>query len=111
LPHGIDDVDIGCLQVNWHWHGLVFTSPAAALTPGANAQYAASLLRKYRVQTGTWSGAVGRYHSHDARRAEVYRCRIVMRSRQPKKFAYALMLYVAARSNVLYIAAKCASLH
>jgi len=73
---GIDNVDIGCMQVNWHWHGLGFASPAAALTPELNAQYAASLLRKYRVQTGTWSGAVGLYHSHDTRLAEVYRCRV-----------------------------------
>jgi hypothetical protein len=73
---GIDNVDIGCLQVNWHWHGHAFTSPAAALAPERNAQYAASLLRKYRAQTGTWSGAVGLYHSHDRRLAEAYRCRV-----------------------------------
>jgi hypothetical protein len=76
IAAGIDNVDIGCLQVNWHWHGLAFVSPAAALAPALNAQYAASLLRKYRVQTGTWSGAVGLYHSHDTRLAEVYRCRV-----------------------------------
>jgi hypothetical protein len=62
--------------VNWHWHGRAFTSPAVALAPALNAQYAASLLRKYRAQTGTWSGAVGLYHSHDPRRADVYRCRV-----------------------------------
>ncbi len=55
---------------------LAFASPAAALTPALNAQYAASLLRKYRVQTGTWSGAVGLYHSNDPRLADVYRCRV-----------------------------------
>jgi hypothetical protein len=76
IAAGIDNVDVGCLQVNWHWHGRAFTSPAAALTPERNAQYAASLLRKYRAQTGTWSGAVGLYHSQDPRLAEAYRCRV-----------------------------------
>ena len=76
IAAGIDNVDVGCLQVNWHWHGPAFTSPAAALTPALNAQYAALLLRKYRAQTGTWFGAVGLYHSHDPRLAEVYRCRV-----------------------------------
>jgi hypothetical protein len=76
IAAGVDDVDIGCLQVNWHWHRLAFASPEAALTPALNAQYAASLLRKFHAQTGTWSGAVGLYHSHDPRLAEVYRCRV-----------------------------------
>jgi hypothetical protein len=76
IAAGIDNVDIGCLQVNWRWHGVAFASPRAALTPALNAQYAASLLRRYRAQTGTWSGAVGLYHSHDPRLAEVYRCRV-----------------------------------
>jgi len=76
IAAGIDNVDIGCLQVNWHWHGPAFASPAAALIPALNAQYAASLLRKYRAQSGTWSDAVGLYHSHNPRLAEVYRCRV-----------------------------------
>jgi hypothetical protein len=76
IAAGIDNVDIGCLQVNWHWHSLAFTSPAAALNPALNAQYAALLLRKYHEQSGTWSGAVGLYHSHAPRLAEVYRCRV-----------------------------------
>jgi hypothetical protein len=75
IAAGIDNVDIGCLQVNWHWHRSAFASPAAVLSPALNVQYAASLLRKYRAQTGTWSGAIGLYHNHDARLADVYRCR------------------------------------
>jgi hypothetical protein len=73
---GIDNIDIGCMQVNWHWHGAAFTSPAAALNPTLNAGYAAALLRDYRRQTGSWADAVGLYHSHTPARAEAYRCRI-----------------------------------
>ncbi len=73
---GIDNIDIGCMQVNWRWHGAAFASPAAALNPVLNADYAAALLRDYRLKTGSWAGAVGLYHSHIPARAEAYRCRV-----------------------------------
>ncbi len=76
IAAGIDNVDIGCMQVNWRWHRHAFASPAAALTPALNARYAASLLRKYRAQSGSWSDAVGLYHSHVPHLAEIYRCRV-----------------------------------
>lgn len=76
LAAGIDNVDIGCMQINWHWHHQAFRSPAAALEPGANALYAAQLLQKYKAKTGSWAGAVGLYHSRDPQRAALYRCRV-----------------------------------
>src|SRR6185437_6555277 len=76
LAAGIDDIDIGCMQVNWHWHRHAFASPAAALSPELNVRYAALLLRQYRAWTGTWAGAVGLYHSRDSRIADAYRCRV-----------------------------------
>jgi hypothetical protein len=73
---GIDNIDIGCMQVNWRWHGAAFASPAAALNPILNARYAAALLGDYRRQTGSWADAVGLYHSHTLALAEAYRCRV-----------------------------------
>jgi hypothetical protein len=73
---GIDNVDIGCMQVNWRWHGGAFVSPAAALDPDHNIGYAAALLRDYRRQVGSWAGAVGLYHSHTPALADAYRCRV-----------------------------------
>jgi hypothetical protein len=73
---GIDNIDIGCMQVNWRWHGAAFASPAAALDPTLNARYAAALLGDYRRQTGSWADAVGLYHSHTPALAEAYRCRV-----------------------------------
>jgi len=80
---GIDNIDIGCMQVNWHWHGAAFASPTAALNPALNTTYAAALLRDYRRQTGSWAGAVGLYHSHTLALAEAYRCRVA-HALQPK---------------------------
>ena len=73
---GIDNIDIGCMQVNWHWHGAAFASPAAALNPALNTSYAAALLKNYKLKTGSWAGAVGLYHSHTLAVAEAYRCRV-----------------------------------
>jgi hypothetical protein len=73
---GIDNIDIGCMQVNWHWHGAAFASPAAALNPTLNTSYAAALLRDYRRRSGSWAEAVGLYHSHTPALAEAYRCRV-----------------------------------
>jgi hypothetical protein len=73
---GVDNVDIGCMQVNWHWHSAAFASPAAALNPYVNTGYAAALLRDYRRQTGSWAEAVGLYHTHTPALAEAYRCRV-----------------------------------
>ena len=66
IAAGVDNVDIGCMQVNWHWHGDAFASPAAALSPALNARYAALLLRAYRAQSGTWAGAVGLYRRFES---------------------------------------------
>ena len=83
IAAGIDNIDIGCMQVNWHWHGTAFASPVAAINPVLNTGYAAGLLREYKLKTGSWAGAVGLYHSHNPALAEVYRCRVA-HALQPK---------------------------
>ncbi|MDN5789118.1 transglycosylase SLT domain-containing protein, partial [Pseudorhodobacter sp.] len=72
LRHGIRNFDLGCFQVNFHWHSAGFTSVSAMLTPELNAVYAAEFLQTLMRETGDWRQAVGHYHSRDAARAEVY---------------------------------------
>ena len=76
LKAGIDNVDIGCMQVNWHWHRQAFSSPEAALTPVLNARYAATTLRVFHDRTGSWAKAIGMYHTRNPELAEAYRCRV-----------------------------------
>jgi Transglycosylase SLT domain len=76
LNAGIDNVDIGCMQVNWHWHRQDFSSPRAVLTPVLNARYAALTLRGYHDRTGSWAKAIGMYHTRNPELAEAYRCRV-----------------------------------
>lgn len=60
---GIKLIDLGCMQVNHHFHGRNFASPAAMLDPAANVAYAAHYLRQLRAQEGSWTMAVARYHA------------------------------------------------
>lgn len=63
LARGQDVIDVGCLQVNLHWHPTAFPSPAAGFDPARNADYAARFLKQLYQETGDWREAAGRYHS------------------------------------------------
>ena len=54
------------------------------MDPYANALYAASYLRSLYESLGSWSAAVGAYHSRNADRAEGYRCRVA-KTLQPER--------------------------
>jgi hypothetical protein len=69
LAVGVDSIDIGCMQVNLHWHPNAFGSLAQAFDPAANVDYAARFLRDLYRRTGDWMQAAGTYHSrNDAER-------------------------------------------
>jgi soluble lytic murein transglycosylase-like protein len=56
-------IDLGCMQINYHYHGREFESVAAMLQPQANVRYAARFLRELRDREGSWTMAVARYHA------------------------------------------------
>lgn len=56
-------IDLGCMQVNHHYHGKQFASVSAMLDPETNIAYAAKLLRQLYQQHGSWTVAVARYHA------------------------------------------------
>ena len=60
---GIKLIDLGCMQVNHHYHGRNFSSPAAMLDPRSNITYAARFLKQLRQSEGSWTMAVARYHA------------------------------------------------
>jgi soluble lytic murein transglycosylase-like protein len=59
-------IDLGCMQVNHHYHAHAFASVADMLDPVQNVRYAARFLRKLYAETGTWTLAVARYHASPA---------------------------------------------
>jgi soluble lytic murein transglycosylase-like protein len=71
-------IDLGCMQVNHHYHGGAFRSVDDMLEPRANVRYAARFLRELHRRAGTWTAAVARYHAGPANTAAQarYICRV-----------------------------------
>lgn len=72
LRAGRTNIDIGCFQVNYRWHGEHFSSPQEMLDPHVNAQYAADFLSNLFDEFGDWERAAGAYHSRNAINSDAY---------------------------------------
>jgi soluble lytic murein transglycosylase-like protein len=56
-------IDVGCMQINHHYHARHFQSVEQMLEPAANVDYAARFLKVLRAREGSWTKAVARYHA------------------------------------------------
>ncbi len=56
-------IDLGCMQINHHYHGARFGSVEEMLDPARNVDYAARLLKRLRRREGSWTMAAARYHA------------------------------------------------
>ena len=56
-------IDVGCMQINIHWHGKNFNSIGEMFDPARNVAYAAAYLKQLRAREGTWTLAVARYNA------------------------------------------------
>jgi len=74
---GISRVDVGLMQVNWHYHGHRFRSPWEALDPDINIGVAAAILAELWRDCGGLPGAIARYHSGDPVAGEAYARRVI----------------------------------
>ena len=48
-------IDIGCMQINHHYHGEAFASVAAMFDPRRNVDYAAPFLKQLKAREGSWT--------------------------------------------------------
>jgi len=60
---GVRLIDLGCMQINHHYHAKAFGSVEAMLDPATNVEYAALFLKRLKAQHGTWTMAAARYHA------------------------------------------------
>lgn len=65
LAEDISNFDVGCMQLNYRWHGDRFASLDRMLDPESNVAYAARYLSQLHDETGSWDGATRYYHSRD----------------------------------------------
>jgi len=63
LASGIQNIDIGVMQINYRWHGEKFQSYTEMLNPKTNIKYAGALLAGLYRQHGSWHKAIRYYHS------------------------------------------------
>ncbi|MDQ2065289.1 lytic transglycosylase domain-containing protein [Xinfangfangia sp. CPCC 101601] len=75
IAAGQTNVDIGCFQLNYHWHSAAFSSLEDMLDPQRNAHYAAKFVARHAVEQGDWVAAAGAFHSATPERAEIYLAR------------------------------------
>lgn len=77
LNRGVQQIDVGCMQVNLQSHPQAFRDLDDAFDPAANTDYAARFLRSLRDEAGgDWTAAVGYYHSRTPILAADYRERV-----------------------------------
>ncbi len=74
---GVKNIDVGCMQVNLHWHPEAFDNLEEAFDPMTNAAYAGSLLKKLRDQSRSWTVAVAHYHSQTKKYYVPYRKKVL----------------------------------
>ena len=72
-------IDMGCMQINHHYHRDQFESDAQMLDPRRNVEYAARFLSRLRKREGSWTMAVARYHAgpNNNPAQKRYVCRVI----------------------------------
>jgi soluble lytic murein transglycosylase-like protein len=56
-------IDVGCMQINHHFHARHFGSLEDMLDPAQNVAYAARFLSELKKREGSWTMAIARYHA------------------------------------------------
>nr|WP_299504614.1 lytic transglycosylase domain-containing protein [uncultured Rhizobium sp.] len=72
-------IDLGCMQINHHFHSENFGSVAEMLNPRKNVEYAAKFLAQLHAKHVTWTMAVARYHAgpNNNPAQKMYVCRVI----------------------------------
>ena len=73
---GVTNIDVGCMQINLHYHPKAFDSLEQAFDPDRNVAYAVGFLRELRARWGSWTRAVGNYHSNTPTLSGRYRVKV-----------------------------------
>jgi soluble lytic murein transglycosylase-like protein len=72
-------IDLGCMQINHHYHSENFASLDEMFDPHHNVDYAARFLKQLREREGSWTMAVARYNAgpNNDPAQKRYVCRVI----------------------------------
>ena len=73
---GKTSIDIGCMQINLKYHPEAFDNLEQTFEPKFNIEYASSFLKDNYEKTGSWEGAIRRYHNINPKHSNKYIARI-----------------------------------
>ena len=74
---GKTNIDVGCMQINLHYHPNAFETIEDAFDPTTNAGYASRFLTGLHKETDSWAEAAAKYHSSDPARSGPYRDKVL----------------------------------
>ncbi len=69
---GVKNIDVGCMQINLHYHPNAFENLNEAFEPAANVNYASRFLKGLHASTQSWPQAAANYHSTNPVRNQPY---------------------------------------
>jgi hypothetical protein len=75
---GVSVIDVGCMQVNLHYHPKAFASLDDAFDPATNVAYAAKFLVWLQDETKDWATASRYYHSRTPSLGRAYAARLTI---------------------------------
>lgn len=82
---GIQNIDMGCMQVNYRYHAEHFGySIERMFDPYQNVNYAAKFLSQLKNESGLWTKAVGHYHSKTPSRSAWYQSKVFAKWRKQR---------------------------
>jgi soluble lytic murein transglycosylase-like protein len=72
-------IDVGCMQINHHFHAESFSSLEDMFDPAKNVAYAAHFLSELKKREGSWTMAIARYHAgpNNGPAQKTYVCRVI----------------------------------
>lgn len=82
---GINNFDVGCMQINMRFHGKEFASLEDAFDPQKNVEYAARFLKRLYDRRQDWMKAATDYHSRRPAKANIYRKKLLASLETVKK--------------------------
>jgi len=77
MTEGIRNIDVGCMQINLHYHADAFDTLSDAFDPVQNTAYAASFLSKLKTSSNSWIDAAGTYHSSTPDKKAYYQSKLM----------------------------------
>ncbi len=64
VASGSRNIDVGCMQLNYRWHKMAFSSIEEMIDPELNVRYAAKFVNELYERHNTWEDVIKHYHSN-----------------------------------------------